>query len=619
MIVANFNKGTTISQIFGLWQYDYGQVLRIQGLNLPTAVEIHFSYQRTGGEAKTRIGMTKDGVTDVVIPDSMLENSDTNQDYKIYAFVYVTDDSSGQTEYCITMNVQSRPKPEAFDRPEDGEIFKEAIQAVRESADQAAESAQRAAEIKDSVQDMVDTIGSIDEQVQAVKGYAEQAKTASSNAALSESKAKESETAAETAKTSAVQSAESARQSAAAVEQVVSGFDEKVSEASTAIENAKTQAVKDVEDKGNEVLQSIPEDFQTQMATKLDKQQGVENAGKPLVVGKDGNVVPGEVSGGGGDGIAIINTMSGASPLVIPDSSERVNKGLSIIGNTVQSQDPPPSPDNPQEIKNVGKWDEEKQKYEVDVKFVDKNIFDVDYFTKNENYKNKEDDTTYWKYAELKVAPNTTFTVSKKKKININGGINRTISYVGGFGFNNDINSVQITSDSKGILYVMFFYRNQDVNILKELEIQIEVGNASTDYEAYTEQTITITSDRPITKWDKLVERDGQIGWLYGGKIIESYNSELIDTEYMSSIGELSVGATVLYKLKIAEFIPLPQSEQEAIRVLKTYYPTTVITADGGEVDPNIKVTYTADTKNYIDQKIESINKAVVTTQKALI
>ena len=37
---------------------------------------------------------------------------------------------------------------------------------------------------------------------------------------------------------------------------------------------------------------------------------------------------------------------------------------------------PSPSPEYPQEIKNAGKWNEEKQKYEVDVKVTGKNRFD---------------------------------------------------------------------------------------------------------------------------------------------------------------------------------------------------------------------------------------------------
>ena len=92
MVTVVFNPGDTSASKYGvLRQYDYGQILRIQGLNLPAAVEIHFALQPKGGTSVTRIGTTKDGVTDVLIPDSMLENDDTSNDYSIYAFVYITD------------------------------------------------------------------------------------------------------------------------------------------------------------------------------------------------------------------------------------------------------------------------------------------------------------------------------------------------------------------------------------------------------------------------------------------------------------------------------------------------------------------------------------------------
>lgn len=94
------------------WQYDYGQILRIQGLTLPAAVEIHFSLTDTGGEAITRVGVTKDNVTDVIIPDSLLENNGIGQNYNIYAYIYLTEPGSGETEYKITISVKSRPKPE---------------------------------------------------------------------------------------------------------------------------------------------------------------------------------------------------------------------------------------------------------------------------------------------------------------------------------------------------------------------------------------------------------------------------------------------------------------------------------------------------------------------------
>lgn len=130
---AVFN-GTDTARVYGLWQWDYGQVLRIQGLSLDPAVEIHFSLQERGGESTPRIGITKDGVTDVVIPETMLENGGTTQDYCIYAWIYVADEESGQTEKKITMSVKSRPKPQAFSNPEDAQLFREAIAAVNESA-----------------------------------------------------------------------------------------------------------------------------------------------------------------------------------------------------------------------------------------------------------------------------------------------------------------------------------------------------------------------------------------------------------------------------------------------------------------------------------------------------
>lgn len=322
---------------------------------------------------------------------------------------------------------------------------------------------------------------------------------------------------------------------------------------------------------------------------------------------------------------------------------------------------PSPSPEYPQEIKNSGKWNEETQKYEVDVKVVGKNVFDVNYFTKNENYQNKDGDATYWKYATFKVKPNTTYTVSKQKNANVNGAINNGLYYGGALAFSDDVNSAKITTKDDGLLYVMFFCRNQDVNILKEMDIQVELGDTLTEYEPYTEQTLTLTSDRPLTKWDRLVEQGGQIGWLYQSEIddnvkpsrtdlfpygfslyknqengtytykstnikkaigfqtsyckqfrnkdaayqsaelwhysdqpsmkIQYFNTDIATVEEFIEWME-SNPLTMVFKTESAAFVPLPQSEQNAIRALKTYYPTTVITVDGGELDPDIKVTY---------------------------
>jgi hypothetical protein len=91
-------------------------------------------------------------VTEVVIPDSLLENQAAGATYEIYAWIYLADNTSGETIKRISMQVKCRPKPEGRDTPEDAEIFREAVEAVNASADRAeaaregAEAAHRAAE-----------------------------------------------------------------------------------------------------------------------------------------------------------------------------------------------------------------------------------------------------------------------------------------------------------------------------------------------------------------------------------------------------------------------------------------------------------------------------------------
>ena len=113
--IACFKEGSRTAEVKDIWQWDYGQILRIQGLNLPTAVEIHFSLDEHGGEAARRIGVAKDGVTDVVIPDSMVENESAYGDsYYFFAYIYLTDETSGNTEYKIRAKVSTRSKPEGY-------------------------------------------------------------------------------------------------------------------------------------------------------------------------------------------------------------------------------------------------------------------------------------------------------------------------------------------------------------------------------------------------------------------------------------------------------------------------------------------------------------------------
>ena len=120
-------------------------------------------------------------------------------------------------------------------------------------------------------------------------------------------------------------------------------------------------------------------------------------------------------------------------------------------------------------------------------------------------------------------------------------------------------------------------------------EYEITIANEQTDPDK--NQTVTLTSDRPLTKWDRLEKRNGQWGWVYKSAEIESYTDESVPGEYYSTTGQLSVGAQVWYETATETFIPLSPEEQEAMSALEMYLPTTVIT---NNVDCSMIVTYKA-------------------------
>lgn len=308
---------------------------------------------------------------------------------------------------------------------------------------------------------------------------------------------------------------------------------------------------------------------------------------------------------------------------------------------------PSPSQEYQQKIKNVGKWNEAKQKYEVNVKVTGKNLFDKDSVKKGYEFSSVASDMESpregWFVSDfISVAEGKVYISGKST-----GGGCKLYNKDKLFVKNIQATSGQLTIE-EGISYFRLNGETKDLN-----NIQVELGSVSTTYEPYRKlQTLTLTSDRPLTKWDRLVEHGGEIGWLYNsvnetidgktGKwsiqpaskifyrtditfpIVVPFCIELLGYDYsmggykkdtgitINNLGilcitlpeevELTLDAYkqyladnplhVLYKGDSEEFIPLPQSEQNAIRALKTYYPTTVITADGGELDPDIKVTY---------------------------
>ena len=259
MITAVIDAGQHYCQaVSDLWQWDYGQTLRIQGVKIPAAVEVQFSTTERIGETVTRIGVTKEGVTEVPIPDTLLEGGGTTQDYTIYAFVYIENGDSGKTEYRVSMKVRARPKPEAHATPEEGELFRQAIVAVAESADRA-ESARESAEtasdqaedVKNAAEEAADEAKTSKENAEtaakvaeAFKTEAEAARSEAVRAATESTDAKDSAEKSRAAAEKAKQDAEAAKATADVNKEAAETAQAKAEVAQKAAENAETETKK---------------------------------------------------------------------------------------------------------------------------------------------------------------------------------------------------------------------------------------------------------------------------------------------------------------------------------------------------------------------------------------
>lgn len=269
MITAIIDAGQHYCQaVSDLWQWDYGQTLRIQGVKLPAAVEVQFSTTERIGETVTRIGVTQEGVTEVPIPYTLLEGSGTTQDYTIYAFVYIENGDSGKTEYRVSMKVRARPKPEAHATPEEGELFRQAIVAVAESADRA-ESARKSAETASDQAE--DAKNAAEAAVGSAQASADEAKTAKANAKTAVKNAEAFKTEAETARSEAVRavtestdakdSAEKSRAAAEKAKQDAEAAKEEIQESADQIQKNATEIDSLKEDIDNIIYKGLINGF----------------------------------------------------------------------------------------------------------------------------------------------------------------------------------------------------------------------------------------------------------------------------------------------------------------------------------------------------------------------
>ena len=129
-IKVRFNEGESVVTIPSLYQWDYGQVLEIECLDIGTELlEVHFAYSGIS-EAIVRACQFVDGIGTVNIPDQCLEQTNN-----ITAWLYSVSSTQGHTIKTMTIPVIGRIRPCALRDvpPEYINKYAEAIEEINEA------------------------------------------------------------------------------------------------------------------------------------------------------------------------------------------------------------------------------------------------------------------------------------------------------------------------------------------------------------------------------------------------------------------------------------------------------------------------------------------------------
>ena len=295
---------------------------------------------------------------------------------------------------------------------------------------------------------------------------------------------------------------------------------------------------------------------------------------------------------------AIRPTVSGEL-ISLKDSAEFLLQDLKIFGKTTQDREP--SPENPVPFVSTG----EHGSFELDVtganlihipdkdlsrdgvKVVVKNgIFLISGTPESKNYNTQ---------IAVFTAPTHVYCYLSARS-SLQGGSPRLIYNVNGGSFESAKSGVSI-------------------------ELQVgDVLGVNLRIEPHRSQSITIPTPEglhgiPVSSGGNYTDSKGQqwvcdeIDFARGKRVqriakIDSYNGEPVGEAWMSSTGQLTTGATVLYRLDSPIEHDLSPELIAAYQKLHTYYPTTNLFTND---DAGLEVQYLADTKLYIDSKLQSL------------
>lgn len=345
--------------------------------------------------------------------------------------------------------------------------------------------------------------------------------------------------------------------------------------------------------------------------------------------------------------------VEGVGSLMLPNSLKAPLERVELLGNSTQGENP--APDNPQEIKSAGKWNEGTQKYEIDVKVTGKNLFNAEKARDITNWIVRDNDG-YAKFP-IRVGKANKVTFSYTEKLTPGKGFylgitqSETSAVVAWLyhsaetNLNNNKHTVVAAGD-----YIYLSCTKSGIQKFVDTiqTLQVEISDGQTPYEPYTEQFAKIALDEPlrgIGEYKDTITKDGVVRKILEAPIaeylqnaiygnpgekyisssvpkcyinydknkcmsnigfasnaenkkyipipkLESFSIKVSDDDTVETIKEKMKDVIVAYTTKEPVTEPLPESVQAQLQALHSENGTTHINIDSGEVEAGIKLTY---------------------------
>ena len=226
------------------------------------------------------------------------------------------------------------------------------------------------------------------------------------------------------------------------------------------------------------------------------------------------------------------NSVSGNKMVILSNCIRNFFRKFELLGNSVQGENP--APDNPQEIKSAGKYDEASGKYLLDVKVTGENLLDMADI-QNENGKIDSDFSKAKSIKPFKVIKDRKYLLISKGTMIVD--VRYSSIYFGeddlaygqdssrklttGTGYScfigTETRKILVTKETCTITKTMMHgtRTEKDAYEVEELGLfEIINDNPNIDYEPYTEQTMQIVLDEPlrgIGDYKDTITKDGVV------------------------------------------------------------------------------------------------------------